>query len=126
VKSRVYAFHKICPKLTRKRLLGYARVSTYGQTLDGQLEQLRKAGYSNRNIYQEKVTGARADRRELNRMLGKLAAGRAGREGFALPTNIGRAFAMKLLGPETGETIMMYGGDLARRHREPPLSATRQ
>jgi DNA invertase Pin-like site-specific DNA recombinase len=27
------------------------------------------------NIYREKVTGARADRRELNRMLGKLAPG---------------------------------------------------
>src|SRR5882762_10848373 len=31
------------------------------------------AGCSNRNIYREKVTGARADRRELSRMLGKLA-----------------------------------------------------
>src|SRR5205085_2043859 len=30
---------------------------------------------SSRNIYREKVTGARADRRELNRMLGKLAPG---------------------------------------------------
>jgi DNA invertase Pin-like site-specific DNA recombinase len=58
-----------------KRLIGYARVSTYGQTLDSQLEQLRAAGCSNRNIYREKVTGARADRRELNRMLGKLAPG---------------------------------------------------
>ena len=56
-----------------KRLVGYARVSTYGQTLDSQLEQLRAAGCSSRNIYREKVTGARADRRELNRMLGKLA-----------------------------------------------------
>jgi hypothetical protein len=43
------------------RLIGYARVSTYGQTLDTQLEQLRAAGCSSRNIYQEKVTGARAD-----------------------------------------------------------------
>ena len=58
-----------------KRLIGYARVSTYGQTLDTQLEQLRKAGCNSRNIYREKVTGARADRRELNRMLGKLAPG---------------------------------------------------
>ena len=56
-----------------KRLIGYARVSTYGQTLDSQLEQLRKAGCSSLNIYREKVTGARADRRELHRMLGKLA-----------------------------------------------------
>ena len=39
------------------------------------LEQLRKAGCSSRNIYREKVTDARADRRELNRMLGKLAPG---------------------------------------------------
>ncbi|SRR5260370_40873746 len=58
-----------------KRLIGYARVSTYGQTLDSQLEQLRKAGCSSRNIHREKVTGARADRRELNRMLGKLGPG---------------------------------------------------
>jgi DNA invertase Pin-like site-specific DNA recombinase len=58
-----------------KRLIGYARVSTYGQTLDSQLEQLRPAGCNSRNIYREKVTGARPDRRELNRMLGKLAPG---------------------------------------------------
>jgi DNA invertase Pin-like site-specific DNA recombinase len=56
-----------------KRLIGYARVSTVGQTLDSQLEQLRAAGCTAKNIYREKVTGARADRRELNRMLGKLA-----------------------------------------------------
>src|SRR3954469_5515598 len=43
-----------------KRLIGYARVSTYGQTLDTQLEQLRSAGCSSRNIYREKATGARA------------------------------------------------------------------
>jgi DNA invertase Pin-like site-specific DNA recombinase len=42
-----------------KRLISYARVSTYGQTLDAQLEQLRAAGCSSRNIYREKVTGAR-------------------------------------------------------------------
>ena len=58
-----------------KRLIGYARISIYGQTLDAQLEQLRAAGCSSRNIYRERVTGARADWRELNRTLGKLAPG---------------------------------------------------
>src|ERR1700740_1464311 len=58
-----------------KRLIGYARVSTHGQTLDVQLEQLRAAGCSSRNIYREKVTGARADRRELLKMLKALAPG---------------------------------------------------
>jgi DNA invertase Pin-like site-specific DNA recombinase len=60
---------------SQKRLIGYARVSTYGQTLDAQLEQLRTAGCTGKNIYREKVTGARADRRELLRMLDKLAPG---------------------------------------------------
>src|SRR5499427_4628435 len=58
-----------------KRLIGYARVSTVGQTLDSQLEQLRTAGCSSRNIYREKVTGTRADRRELLRMLRRLTPG---------------------------------------------------
>jgi DNA invertase Pin-like site-specific DNA recombinase len=59
----------------QKRPIGYARVSTYGQTLDVQLEQLRAAGCSSRNIYREKVTGAHSDRRELLRMLDVLAPG---------------------------------------------------
>jgi DNA invertase Pin-like site-specific DNA recombinase len=42
-----------------KRLVGYARVSTYGQTFDAQLDQLRAAGCSIRSIYREK--GERAD-----------------------------------------------------------------
>jgi DNA invertase Pin-like site-specific DNA recombinase len=50
---------------------GYARVSTYGQTLDAQLEQLRGAGCT--KIYREKVTGSRSHRRELLKMLVALA-----------------------------------------------------
>jgi DNA invertase Pin-like site-specific DNA recombinase len=59
--------------LPHSRLIGYARVSTYGQTLDAQLEQLKAAGCS--RIFREKVTGARADRKELLKMLKQLAAG---------------------------------------------------
>jgi DNA invertase Pin-like site-specific DNA recombinase len=55
------------------RPLGYARVSTYGQTLDAQLDQLRKAGCT--KIYQEKVTGARPNRRELLKLLKAVASG---------------------------------------------------
>ena len=51
----------------QNRCFGYARVSTYGQTLAVQLEQLRTAGCT--KIYREKVTGAKADRRELLKML---------------------------------------------------------
>jgi hypothetical protein len=57
----------------QNRPLGYARVSTYGQTLDAQLEQLRGAGCT--KIYREKVTGAHSDRRELLKMLHALAPG---------------------------------------------------
>ncbi len=58
------------PKIRR---LGYARVSTYGQTLDAQLEQLKADGCA--KIYREKASGAQADRRELLRMLKAIAAG---------------------------------------------------
>src|SRR5271155_4192348 len=57
----------------QNRRLGYARVSTYGQTLDAQLEQLRGAGCT--KIYREKVTGAQNDRRELLKMLKAVARG---------------------------------------------------
>jgi DNA invertase Pin-like site-specific DNA recombinase len=57
----------------QNRRLGYARVSTYGQTLDAQLEQLRAEGCA--RIYREKASGAKADRRELVRLLKDLAAG---------------------------------------------------
>ncbi|HWZ74529.1 MAG TPA: recombinase family protein, partial [Casimicrobiaceae bacterium] len=57
----------------KNRRLGYARVSTYGQTLDAQLAQLRKEGCA--PIYREKASGAQPTRRELLRMLKALRSG---------------------------------------------------
>jgi DNA invertase Pin-like site-specific DNA recombinase len=58
---------------TEMLLYGYARVSTHGQTLEAQLEQLRAAGCQ--KVYREKASGARADRRQLQRLLKTLARG---------------------------------------------------
>jgi DNA invertase Pin-like site-specific DNA recombinase len=52
---------------------GYARVSTDGQTLDAQIAQLKAAGAE--KVFREKVSGARADRPELARLLRSLASG---------------------------------------------------
>src|SRR5918994_269731 len=54
-------------------ICGYARVSTDGQTLDAQIAQLKAAGAE--KVFREKVSGARADRPELARLLRSLAAG---------------------------------------------------
>ena len=53
--------------------LGYARVSTVGQTLEAQLDQLKAAGCS--RVYREKVSGAKVDRKELGRLLKSLGEG---------------------------------------------------
>lgn len=53
--------------------IGYARVSTEDQKLELQLASLRKAGC--RKIFQEKISGTRRDRPELNKLLEQLREG---------------------------------------------------
>lgn len=53
--------------------VAYARVSTSGQTLDAQLEQLRNHGCD--LIFQETMSGARSDRPELAKALDALEEG---------------------------------------------------
>lgn len=48
-------------------LYGYCRVSTTGQSLDAQREALQAAGCE--RIFEERVSGAKSDRRELARLL---------------------------------------------------------
>src|SRR3954463_10395005 len=52
---------------------GYARVSTDGQTLDAQIARLKAAGAE--KVFREKVSGVRADRPELARLMRALSPG---------------------------------------------------
>ena len=52
---------------------GYARVSTDGQSLAAQLTELRAANCE--KIYQEKISCARSDRKQLARLVAVLGAG---------------------------------------------------
>jgi DNA invertase Pin-like site-specific DNA recombinase len=53
--------------------LGYARVSTDGQTLDAQIAALKAAGAE--KVFSEKQSGAKTDRAALVTRLAALSAG---------------------------------------------------
>ena len=54
-------------------VFGYARVSTDGQSLAAQDAELHAAGCA--KVYAEKVSGARSDRAELEKLLRRLGEG---------------------------------------------------
>ena len=53
--------------------IGYARVSTHEQNLDLQIDALKKAGC--KKIYEDRVSGIKASRPELDKMLEQLREG---------------------------------------------------
>ena len=89
-KFKTFASHQQCSKISslahaevtckivRRRyrgamaIIGYARVSTDGQTIDAQCQTLRSAGAD--RVFSETASGARSDRKELGRALSVLRA----------------------------------------------------
>src|SRR6476661_3657622 len=57
----------------KMRLLGYGRVSTDGQSLTAQVAELKAAGCT--EIFQEKISGTKADRKQLARAIACLDKG---------------------------------------------------
>lgn len=62
-------------QLPSTRLIGYARVSTYDQNLDLQIDSLMKAGCTRKNIYIDKISGIKSERPGLNNALDALKEG---------------------------------------------------
>jgi DNA invertase Pin-like site-specific DNA recombinase len=65
---RAYDVRILCAKVEAEMArFGYARVSTDGQSLTAQVAELKTANCN--RIFQEKVSGARADRKQLARLI---------------------------------------------------------
>ena len=101
-------------------IVGYARVSTQDQDLSGQLAALKAAGAG--TIYREKISGARADRPQLAKLMAGLKAGdvvavtkldrlgRSTRELLELIDRIGKAGAsFRSLGDPLWDTSSAQG-----------------
>jgi DNA invertase Pin-like site-specific DNA recombinase len=50
-------------------IVGYARVSTRGQSLDAQIKALKENGVEDDHLFREKESGANNSRSELSNML---------------------------------------------------------
>jgi len=100
--------------------IGYARVSTQDQDLTGQLEALTAAGAT--TIFREKISGARADRPQMAKLMASLKEGdvllvtkldrlgRSTRELLDLIERIGKAgAAFRSLGDPLFDTTSSQG-----------------
>jgi DNA invertase Pin-like site-specific DNA recombinase len=63
----------MCEMESVMAIYGYARVSTDGQSLAAQIAELKSAKCE--KIFQEKISGARSDRKQLARLMAALAKG---------------------------------------------------
>ena len=100
---------------------GYARVSTDGQTLDAQVAQLRAAGAE--RVFQEKVSGAKQERAQLQKLLLQLEPGdvllvtRLDRLARSTRDSASYAFPSSTSGPTARSSWRPIGSPLPRTDR---------
>ena len=70
---RVFCIMRRNGRVRKMTIYGYARVSTNGQDLAAQEAELMAAGCA--KVFKEKVSGAKTDRAELAKLLGKTESG---------------------------------------------------
>ena len=110
----------ICKSGPKMTIMGYARVSTRDQDLTAQLDALKAAGAE--TVFREKVSGVRADRPQLAKLMAKLTPGdivvvtkldrlgRSTRELLELIERIGKAgAAFRSLGDPLWDTSSSQG-----------------
>src|SRR3984957_9018685 len=110
----------ICKSGAKMAIMGYARVSTRDQDLTAQLDALKAAGAE--TVFREKVSGVRADRPQLAKLMAKLTPGdivvvtkldrlgRSTRELLELIERIGKAGAsFRSLGDPLWDTSSSQG-----------------
>jgi DNA invertase Pin-like site-specific DNA recombinase len=121
----VYDLHILFVKQEHQMaVVGYARVSTQDQNLSGQLAALKAAGAT--TIYREKISGVRADRPQLAKLMAALGAndvvvvtkldrlGRSTRELLDLIDRIGKTGAsFRSLGDPLWDTGSSQGRPLS-------------
>ena len=72
-RAKVEAVQAVGGPVPSGRLLGYARVSTDGQSLSAQLDQLYAAGAA--RVFRETASGAKAERAQLTKLLREVEHG---------------------------------------------------
>jgi DNA invertase Pin-like site-specific DNA recombinase len=118
--SKAYSLRMIFAKVGKMAIMGYARVSTRDQDLTAQLDALKAAGAE--TVFREKVSGVRADRPQLAKLMAKLMPGdivvvtkldrlgRSTRELLELIEHIGKAgAAFRSLGDPLWDTSSSQG-----------------
>ncbi len=96
--------------------IGYARVSTTGQNLDGQTDLLTQAGCE--RIYSEKISGVKKERPQLEQDDGLTPFRRHRDNNGTYPTGRSVKELLSIIEKihEAGASIKITEGDMARHH----------